>query len=424
MSSGLLCVNNLGKAYKDYGSEWRRVLSWFGVPMVPRKMQWVLRDVSFKVAPGEAVGIVGQNGAGKSTLLKLITGAVRPTEGDVEINGRVAAILELGLGFNPEFTGRQNAYHAAGLMGFSKVQIDSAMPAIEDFAEIGEYFDQPVRTYSSGMQMRLAFGAITAYRSEILIIDEALTVGDAYFQHKCVERIRAFVAQGTSLLFVSHDLSTVKKLCNKALLLEAGTLAMEGPPDQVVDYYNAMLSKKEEECFGVEQKRLKDGWLRTRSGTNEARVLSVRLVDAVTGKELAFARVGSRVRLQVDVEAQFNIPRLVLGMMLRDRTGHVIWGTNTWHTGQILKGIIAGERICFEVEFPMLLGPGSYSVSHALTSTDTHLIDNYEWIDNFFVFEVVNTDHPYFIGSTWLNSVWTIHRGRVPNRDTNKDAIR
>jgi lipopolysaccharide transport system ATP-binding protein len=424
MSQGPLCVYNLGKAYRDYGSEWRRVVSWFGVSIAPRKVHWVLRHVSFKLAPGEAVGIIGQNGAGKSTLLKLITGTIRPTEGNVEVNGRIAAILELGLGFNPEFTGRQNVYHAAGLMGFSRTQIDYAMPAIEDFTEIGEYFDQPIRMYSSGMQVRLAFSAITAYRPEILIIDEALTVGDAYFQHKCAERIRGFVAQGTSLLFVSHDLGTVKKLCVKALLLEGGTLAMEGSPDQVVDYYNAMLSKKEEECFGIEQKRLKDGWLRTRSGTSEACVLSIQLVDAVTGEKIALARVGNRVRLQVNIEVRADIPRLVLGVMLRDRTGHVIWGTNTWHTGQMIEGVSAGERIRFEIEFPMLLGPGSYSVSPALTSTDTHLIDNYEWIDNFFVFEVVNTDRPYFIGSTWLNSVWHIHRRQVADLHDNKETVK
>jgi lipopolysaccharide transport system ATP-binding protein len=398
-------------------------VSWFGVSIAPKRVHWVLRYVSFKAAPGEAVGIVGQNGAGKSTLLKLITGTIRPTEGTVEVNGRVAAILELGLGFNPEFTGRQNVYHAVGLMGFSRAQVDCAMPAIEDFAEIGEYFDQPIRTYSSGMQMRLAFSAITAYRPEILIVDEALTVGDAYFQHKCVERIRGFVAQGTSLLFVSHDLGTVKKLCDRALLLEGGTLAMEGPPDQVVDYYNAKLSMKEEEYLGIEQTRLKSGWLQTRSGTSQARVLSMRLVDAVTGKKIVLARVDSRVRLQVNIEVRAEIPKLVLGIMLRDRTGHVIWGTNTWHTRQVIEDTSVGERVRFEIEFPMILGPGSYSVSPALVSTDTHLVDNYDWIDNFFVFEVVNTDHPYFIGSTWLDSVWEIHRHQVADPDESRETI-
>ena len=185
---------------------------------------------------------------------------------------------------------------------------------------------------------------------------------------------------------------------------------MSGSPDQVVDYYNAMLSKKEEAGFGIEQRRLKDGWLQTRSGTSEARVLAMRLVDAAAGQELPIVQVGRRVRLEVDVEVCVSVERLILGVMLRDRIGHVIWGTNTWHTGQVIEGTSAGERIYFEIEFPMLLGPGSYSVSPALVSTETHLVDNYDWIDNFLVFEVHNTEYSYFIGSTWLNSVWVVRR--------------
>ena len=171
MNVFVLRVDALGKAFRQYRSEWQRVISWFGVSVRPAAEDWVLRGVSFSVAPGEAVGIVGQNGAGKSTLLKLITGTLRPSEGGVQVNGRISAILELGMGFNPEFTGRQNAYHATGLMGFSREAIEKAMPEIEAFAEIGKYFDQPLRTYSSGMQMRVAFSVATAFRPEILIID-------------------------------------------------------------------------------------------------------------------------------------------------------------------------------------------------------------------------------------------------------------
>jgi len=242
MSEECLRVNNLGKAYRHYGSEWCRVGSWFGVPVTPRDEHWVLRNVSFKVEPGEAVGVVGQNGAGKSTLLKLITGTLRPNEGNVEIYGRVAAILELGMGFNHEFSGRQNAYHALGLMGFSVTEISAAMPQIESFAEIGEYFDQPVRTYSNGMQMRVAFATATAYQPEFLIVDEVLSVGDSYFQHKSFDRIRQFKEMGTALLFVTHAMGDVRTLCDRAILLDKGHVLRDGLPDEVVDYYNALIA--------------------------------------------------------------------------------------------------------------------------------------------------------------------------------------
>ena len=172
----LLAVSNLGKAFRVYKSEWHRFANWFGLKIRPAEEHWVLRHINFEINAGEAIGIVGQNGAGKSTLLKMITGTLQPTEGAIQINGRIAAILELGMGFNPELTGRQNVFHAAGLMGFNHEQISQVMSDIEAFAEIGDYFDQPVRVYSSGMQVRVAFAVATAYRPEILIVDEALSV--------------------------------------------------------------------------------------------------------------------------------------------------------------------------------------------------------------------------------------------------------
>ena len=220
----LLSVQGLGKAFRSYRSEWHRFARWFGLSVKPREEHWVLRHVSFDIEPGEAIGIVGQNGAGKSTLLKMITGTLKPTEGQVQIHGRIAAILELGMGFNPELTGRQNVHHAAGLMGFTPEQIDAALPDIEAFAEIGDYFGEPVRTYSSGMQMRVAFAVATAWRPEILIVDEALSVGDSYFQHKSFDRIREFQEQGTTLLIVSHDRGAIQSLCDRAILLESGTV--------------------------------------------------------------------------------------------------------------------------------------------------------------------------------------------------------
>jgi lipopolysaccharide transport system ATP-binding protein len=408
--SGELRVSGIGKAYRHWSSEWARAFSWFGLPVRPAEENWVLRDVSFEIGPGETVGVVGQNGAGKSTLLKLITGTAQPTEGTVHRVGRIAAILELGMGFTADLTGRANVYHSAGLMGFTQAQIDAAMPDIEAFAEIGEYFDEPMRTYSSGMQMRVAFSVATAFKPDLLIVDEALSVGDSYFQHKSFDRIRQFRAQGTSIMLVSHSLADVKSLCDRVILLDKGRVLKDGLPDEVVDYYNALVAQKENAALSIEQRRDKQGWLTTKSGTGEATVRSLRLFDSDTGEELALVRVGQRVKLRLEANVTSDVPSLVLGYMIRDKQGHVIWGTNTWHTTQVQTGLVNGDKAIFELEFTCTLGPGSYSVSPALVSSDTHLDNNFEWIDNLLVFDVMNASLPVFIGSSWLDARFSISR--------------
>lgn len=403
-------VESVGKAYRVWGSEWMRALSWFGVPARPKEEHWVLRDVSFTIAPGEAVGVIGQNGAGKSTLLKLITGTAQPTEGRVTRTGRVAAILELGMGFNPDLTGRQNAFHSAGLMGYTQEQIEVAMPEIEAFAEVGDYFDQPVRTYSSGMQVRVAFAVATAFTPDLLIVDEALSVGDSYFQHKSFDRMRRFREEGTSIMLVSHSPGDVKALCDRVILLDKGRVLKDGAPDEVIDYYNALIAKKENELLAVQQQRGKSGWVTTRSGTGQAKVATLRLVDAATGTDVAVATVGQSLRLILEAEVVADIPSLVLGFMLRDKQGHVVWGSNTWHSQQVQAGLKGGEKVVFSLDFICRLGPGSYSVSPALVSTETHLVDNFEWVDNLIVFDVINAGVTTFIGSNWLNAVFSVDR--------------
>lgn len=406
--SGELRVQDLGKSYRQWGGELRRVASWFVSGIAPREEHWVLKNVSFSISPGEAVGIVGQNGAGKSTLLKLITGTTKPTQGQVQLRGRVAAILELGMGFNPDLTGRQNTYHSAGLMGYSQAEIDHVMPEIEDFAEIGEYFDQAIRTYSSGMQMRVAFSVATAFKPDLLIVDEALSVGDSYFQHKSFDRIRQFRNEGVSIMLVTHSLSVVRTLCDRVILLDKGRVLKDGLPDEVVDFYNALIAQKENAKLTVEQRREKNGWLLTKSGTGEARVKSLQFLDVVSGAEIAVAQVGQRVALRLEASIHHDIPRLVLGYMFRDKQGHVVWGTNTWHTHQIQECLKSGDTVIFELPFTCTLGPGSYSVSPALVSTDTHLVDNFEWVDNLLVFDVINVEHDVFIGTNWLDAQFAI----------------
>ncbi|MGN8198331.1 ABC transporter ATP-binding protein [Salinisphaera sp. RV14] len=405
----VLEVRGLGKAYRDYGGEWRRVLSWFGFGFKPIAEQWTLQNVDFEIPPGEAVGIVGQNGAGKSTLLKIITGTLRASTGEAVARGRIAAILELGMGFHADLTGRQNVYHSAGLMGFSREQVDAVIGDIEAFAEIGGYFDEPVRTYSSGMQMRVAFAVATAYRPEVLIIDEALSVGDTYFQHKSFARIREFQAEGTSLLIVSHDRTAIQTLCTRALLLAEGRVIKDGQPEAVMDFYNALIAEKEESST-IEVTETESGRVQTRSGTGEARVESVTLCDAA-GKAVEHLRVGEPVALRVACRAHVDLERLVLGYVIKDRLGQPMFGINTHHLGASLTDVSAGECFGYTFRFPANLGVGSYSVAVALHAFDTHVAANYDWWDLAAVFDVVNVNRPVFTGAMWLPPEWECERG-------------
>jgi lipopolysaccharide transport system ATP-binding protein len=398
----LLTINALGKAYRDYGTEWKRFASWLGVRVRPKVEHWALKDVSFNVAHGEAIGIVGQNGAGKSTLLKLITGTLRATTGSLAVNGRIAAILELGMGFNPDLSGRDNVYHVAGLMGFSRKAIDGVIDGIEEFAEIGDYFNEPTRTYSTGMQMRVAFSTATAFRPDALIVDEALSVGDAYFQHKCFKRIREFREQGTSLLIVSHDSGAVQSLCDRALLLDGGRMVKDGDPADIMDLYNALIAERENRT--VTTTALEGGRVQTVSGTREASVEQIALLNEA-GEPIEFVDVGQPVELRIKVATRKDIPRLVLGYMIKDRLGQPVFGTNTHHTGQALEHVRAGQSVEFRIAFPMNLGPGSYSISTALASSETHLVDNYEWRDLALVFSVSNLSRARFVGTAWVPPV-------------------
>lgn len=409
-SQVVLRLAGIGKCYATFRSNLQRFANWFGAAFAPAAEYWAVRDVSFELRAGEALALVGQNGAGKSTLLKLVTGTIRPTVGRIDLGGRVSAILELGLGFNPELTGRQNVFQAGGLLGFSSATIEGLLPEIQEFTEIGDFFDQPVRVYSSGMQARLAFALATAVRPDVLIVDEVLSVGDSYFQHKSFDRIRQFKAAGTAILLVTHGLGDVRALCDRAILLDRGRVLKDGQPDEVVDYYNAMIAEKESAKLTIEQRRQENGWLQTRSGTGEVVIESIDLLDSDTTAPVAMAFVGQKLEVRLIARVQSGVPRLVLGYMIRDRSGHVIWGTNTWHTKQIIEDLREGERVEFILKFDCDLGPGSYSISPSLVSSDTHLSDNFDWRDNALVFDVVNSGHDFFIGSTHLPAKFQILR--------------
>ena len=405
---GSIVVKGLGKAYKQYPNRWSRLAEWMLPIGGPRhKLKWVISDISFALAPGDAVGIIGINGAGKSTLLKLITGTTQPTTGSVAISGTVSALLELGMGFHPDFTGRQNAYMAGQLIGLTVEEITHLMPQIEAFADIGDYIDQPVRVYSSGMQMRLAFSVATVRRPDVLIVDEALSVGDAFFQHKSFERIREFRKLGTTLLIVSHDRGAIQSICDRAILLDAGRLAREGSPEQVMDFYNALLA--ENDTDKVEQVVNDEGRVATTSGTGEASVTRITLENA-DGEPVEVANVGASVTLCMAVRVNRPVARLVLGYMIKDRLGQQMYGTNTHHMDNPLTDLKAGDEAQFRFSFPLNLGAGSYSVTTALTSSETHLAHNYEWRDLAFLFIVMNLNRKEFVGCSWLEPTVEIIR--------------
>ncbi len=397
---GTITVTHLGKAYKQYPTRWSRLAEWMLPGSTPRhQLHWVLQDINFTVDPGEAVGIIGINGAGKSTLLKMITGTTQPTTGSVRMTGRMAALLELGMGFHPDFTGRQNTYMAGQLLGYGTEEITRLMPEIEVFAEIGDYIDQPVRVYSSGMQMRLAFSVATAHRPDVLIVDEALSVGDAYFQHKSFDRIRQYRKQGTTLLIVSHDKAAIQSICDRAILLDAGKLAMQGEPEAVMDYYNALLT--DHQHHSVKQELTADCKVQTVSGTGEATIKDVALLDSA-GQRVEVVSVGQPVSLRVGVTCNADIPDLVVGFMIKDRLGQAVFGTNTRHLDTTLQHVNQGKEIEVFFDFVANLGPGTYSMAVALHADDTHTRKSYEWKDMMLVFNVINVNKASFVGVAWL----------------------
>ena len=396
-----VAVSGLGKAYRRYARPWHRLAEWLsGGHLVWHRTFWALRDVGFSVPAGESAAIIGLNGAGKSTLLKILTGTTQPTEGHVHIAGRVAALLELGLGFHPDFTGRQNVVMAAQLMGLSAEEISAVMPEVEAFAEIGDYIDQPLRTYSTGMIVRLAFSVATARRPDIMIVDEALSVGDAYFGPKCVRRLREFQRAGCTILFVSHDPVAVKTLCSRALLLDAGRLIQDGSPDVVLDRYNALIARREANRQ-ILQAETEGGRISTRSGTFEARFVDVDVLDGDGRPARAFI-VGDRARVRVRVRFASRITAPTVGILIRDRLGNDVFGTNSFHVAPIAETYEPGDEMMVDFAVQLNLGVGTFTLTVAVHSDATHLLNNYDWWDKMIAFQMVPGPEPAFIGTAHL----------------------
>lgn len=387
-SNSIILVQNLTKNFKEYRVRWLRLLEWIFFDAIQvHQPKNVLNKISFQIQKGESLALVGRNGAGKSTLLKILVGASRATSGQVQIQGRIAALLELGMGFHPEFSGLENAYMAGHILGFNTEELNRVMPEIESFAEIGSYFRRPVRTYSSGMQMRLAFSVATAIRPDVLIIDEALAVGDSYFQHKCFERIKEFQKQGTTLLFVSHDPSAVINLCERALLIEGGQILKDGPSEEVLNTYNALIAQAEGERHLQTLEGLRNA--SQRSGNQKVKIESVNLVNE-DQKITRMVDSGSRVRLVVTLRAQEDIPELNCGFVIKDRFGNEIFGTNTYHQKSTFKKLVKGHVYQCEFDFPEFnIGVGNFKITVALHESADHLKNNFDWWNDAVSFQVV-----------------------------------
>jgi lipopolysaccharide transport system ATP-binding protein len=329
---------------------------------------WALRDVSLEVRRGESCGIVGLNGSGKSTLLQIITGTLTPTLGQVSTQGRVAALLELGSGFNPEFTGRENVYMNGALLGFSRQQVTEKLDDIQAFADIGDHFNQTLATYSSGMQMRVAFAVATSFDPDILIIDEALAVGDAYFQQKCFHRLEKFKERGGTMLFVSHDANTVKHLCDKALLISHGRAISHGVPRDVIDLYQGLVAQKtdmgEREVVVTQNAPVPASWQKATTVTtnDEAELIDFKLLGA-NAQPVTYIKSETQLTVQYVVKLHKDFDRPAFGLIVRDRLGRSIFETSTYAMRMPETPIAGGTRVAVKFVFYFNLRAGQYSFS-------------------------------------------------------------
>lgn len=430
MNDFAIKVENLSKCYQIYERPQDR-LKQLIFPRLQRLARvqphqyfhefWALKDVSFAIEKGETLGIIGRNGSGKSTLLQMICGTLNPTDGSVQTNGRIAALLELGSGFNPEFTGRENVYLNAAVLGLSKEQVDERFEDIAAFADIGEFIEQPVKTYSSGMYVRLAFAVIAHVNAQVLVIDEALAVGDAIFTQKCMRFIRSFREKGT-LVFVSHDSASVLNLCQKVIWLNNGAVSMLGEAKTVVEAYLQYtfqeISGDQVKLFALKAdipknndpdeavKTVSDyqaeatvtdnffaaqGWK-----TGEAEIISLALTHTEDVSENIF-RGGERVCMRITARAMGDLDQPILGFLVKDRLGQDLFGENTLaFTGLQSTRIYAGQTFCGEFIFKLPMLPnGQYAVMASVANGNLYSNVQHHWLHDALIINVSSSKVRY-----------------------------
>jgi ABC-type polysaccharide/polyol phosphate transport system ATPase subunit len=399
-------VRALSKRYALYRRPWDKLAEMFHLGGPPEQAElWALDGVSFDVERGETVGLIGQNGSGKSTLLQILAGILRQTRGDCFVQGKIAALLELGSGFNPEFTGRENVYMNGAILGLSTAEMARRFDAIARFAEIGAFVEQPVKTYSSGMFMRLAFAVAVHVDPDILLVDEALAVGDLVFQHRCMHHMNRLRDSGATILLVTHDLGAVTRFCDRALLLDRGRLLEDGKPDAVVQRYRALVFERERTYAAAEAEAESAAPPASgtaagapipaargipnvdhRFGSGEATLLGVEFLDGGL-RPTALALAGEPVTVRVSAEFYADVEQPIVGYTLRDRLGVEISACNTSHAERPLPPVRRGQIVTcdFAMRMPPL-APGSYSNSPAVARGNLLRHDMCDWIDNALVF--------------------------------------
>ena len=359
---------------------------------------WALSNISFEVEAGTTTGIIGPNGSGKSTLLQIITGTLQPTHGTVRHDGRIAALLELGAGFNPEFTGIENVFMNGALIGLSKREMDRLLPGIISFAEIGEFINQPIKTYSSGMHLRLAFATAIATSPDILIVDEALAVGDAVFQHRCSRRIKEMQENGTTILFVSHDPGAIRALCTRAILLNNGQMVADGSPFDVLNRYQKIIMAREQayEAKRDSQDDANEAALQKlnpaplnylfRHGDRSAEVLRVELLDS-SGSPVELLETGEPLMIRVVYVAHVDLDEIVCGFLIRNKHGIHVYGTNTEIQQVPVEPVHKGEITEVTFKFNCWLAAELFSVSVAVHSSAAV---SFDWLDGCAFFRVMS----------------------------------
>jgi lipopolysaccharide transport system ATP-binding protein len=392
----ILEVKNVSKEYKIYKNNFDRLKEVFTNKYYHKEFI-ANNDISFDLYEGETLGIIGTNGAGKSTILKQIAGVVEPTSGKIIRHGRVTALLELGTGFNPQLTGRENIYLNGTLIGMTHNECKEKEKEIVEFSELGDYIDEPIMTYSSGMSMRLAFSIAIFSEPKILIVDEALSVGDAHFAAKCTKALRDRKEKNMSIIYVSHDLNSLKLLCDRAILLNAGEIAKEGDVEDVVNSYNFLISKLNDSENKMSIKNVE----KSSFGTFDVEIQKVTIEGEESKSDVISS--GEVVTISIEIASKIDIQDMTIGIMIRDKFGQDIFGTNTFHKKTIINFQKDRNYIC-EYILPLNIGSGKYSITTAVHSEDTHLEHCSHWLDNACDFEVAGVVGDTFAGICKLDS--------------------
>lgn len=393
-------VQNVSKVFRLYRRPSDRILELLPFRNRVHLDFWALSDVSLAVERGEILGVVGPNGSGKSTLLEIVSGILRPTRGRVSTTGRVAALLELGAGFNPEFTGRENVFINGEIMGLSRAEIERAFARIAAFAEIGDFIERPVKEYSSGMYVRLAFATAIHVEPEILIVDEALAVGDAMFASRCVQKFEELKQRKVTVLFVSHDLGLVKRLADRAILLVNGRLEAEGAPNDVVNRYVGLVverQKRPPEANG--EARLASSF---RHGDGASEILKVELLNAA-GETASVLATGETATARVLASFRRDVSDPIVGLLIRNRLGIDVFGTNTRVERKELGEFRAGDRIEVDFRFECLLTEQEYTITAATQHWDG---SSQDWLDDVLSFRVVDAKGAAGVASLTTETRW------------------